>query len=189
MARASTCSSAMAWSARPWTRRRGAFGRLPSSMGCRWCSAPTTARRSAAPGSPGSPSWRTGGVRLGIRLDRIHPASPQENGSHERMHRTLKHETARPPAADCRRQNIRFGTWGYEGRTTKARTKRWARFPPARSTRRRRGPARPGCRRMSTPGISEVRHVASNGTVSLNAKPYSLSETLDGQDHRPRGNR
>jgi putative transposase len=36
-------------------------------------------------------------MRLGIQHQRIRPASPQENGAHERMHRTLKAATARPP--------------------------------------------------------------------------------------------
>ena len=36
-------------------------------------------------------------MRLGIQHQRIRPASPQQNGAHERMHRTLKAATARPP--------------------------------------------------------------------------------------------
>jgi putative transposase len=35
-------------------------------------------------------------IRLGIRLERIQPGNPQQNGRHERMHRTLKLETTRP---------------------------------------------------------------------------------------------
>ena len=41
-------------------------------------------------------------LRLGITIERIQPGQPQQNGRHERMHRTLKQETARPeqpPAA------------------------------------------------------------------------------------------
>lgn len=34
-------------------------------------------------------------LRLGLRLERIRPGNPQQNGRHERMHRTLKQETAR----------------------------------------------------------------------------------------------
>lgn len=34
-------------------------------------------------------------MRLGIQHQRIRPASPQENGAHERMHKTLKAETIR----------------------------------------------------------------------------------------------
>src|SRR5436190_1513638 len=47
-------------------------------------------------------------LRLGIQHQRIRPASPQENGAHERMHRTLKAETTRPPAADLARQQRAF---------------------------------------------------------------------------------
>jgi len=36
-------------------------------------------------------------MRLGIQHQRIRPASPQENGAHERMHKTLKAATCRPP--------------------------------------------------------------------------------------------
>ena len=36
-------------------------------------------------------------ARLGIRLERIDPGKPQQNGRHERMHRTLKQATCSPP--------------------------------------------------------------------------------------------
>jgi transposase InsO family protein len=35
-------------------------------------------------------------LRLGIMIERIKPGNPQQNGRHERMHRTLKTETTRP---------------------------------------------------------------------------------------------
>lgn len=47
-------------------------------------------------------------IRLGIRPELTQPASPQQNGRHERMHRTLKAETAMPPAATRRAQAHRF---------------------------------------------------------------------------------
>jgi transposase InsO family protein len=50
-------------------------------------------------------------LKLGIRLQRITPGKPQENGRHERMHRTLKAETARPPAGCMQRQQRRFESW------------------------------------------------------------------------------
>jgi hypothetical protein len=49
-------------------------------------------------------SW----VKLGIRLEHIEPGQPQQNGRHERMHRTLKAETSRPPAANPHEQQARF---------------------------------------------------------------------------------
>ena len=47
-------------------------------------------------------------VRRGIRPERIEPGKPQQNGRHERMHRTLKQETTRPPAATKRKQQRLF---------------------------------------------------------------------------------
>jgi transposase InsO family protein len=47
-------------------------------------------------------------IRLGIRHERIDPGKPQQNGRHERMHGTLKRETATPPAATIRGQQGRF---------------------------------------------------------------------------------
>ena len=47
-------------------------------------------------------------LRLGIEPHFIRPASPQENGRHERMHRTLKAQTTRPPANDAEEQQARF---------------------------------------------------------------------------------
>lgn len=50
-------------------------------------------------------------LRLGLQLERIEPASPQQNGRHERMHRTLKAETTRPPSAALLQQQERFDRW------------------------------------------------------------------------------
>jgi transposase InsO family protein len=47
-------------------------------------------------------------LRLGIDVRFIEPASPQQNGRHERMHRTLKQETSSPPAANPAEQQERF---------------------------------------------------------------------------------
>jgi len=47
-------------------------------------------------------------VKLGIVPERSRPASPQDNGRHERMHRTLKQATAQPPSATPRLQQQAF---------------------------------------------------------------------------------
>jgi transposase InsO family protein len=47
-------------------------------------------------------------LRLGIALERTEPASPEQNGRHERMHRTLKAETTRPPGQNLLQQQERF---------------------------------------------------------------------------------
>ncbi len=47
-------------------------------------------------------------LRLGIRLERIKPGHPEQNGRHERMHLTLKQETTRPAAANVLQQQEHF---------------------------------------------------------------------------------
>lgn len=47
-------------------------------------------------------------VKLGVMPEYIDPGKPQQNGRHERMHRTLKEETAQPPASSLRAQQRRF---------------------------------------------------------------------------------
>jgi len=47
-------------------------------------------------------------MKLGIAPERIKPGHPEQNGRHERMHRTLKAETAKPPAANRRAQQKAF---------------------------------------------------------------------------------
>jgi transposase InsO family protein len=47
-------------------------------------------------------------IKLGIRPERIVAGKPQQNGRHERVHRTLDQETATPPAASLAAQQERF---------------------------------------------------------------------------------
>jgi hypothetical protein len=49
-----------------------------------------------------------GWMKMGIVHERIQPGRPQQNGRHERMHRTLKEDTANPPAATLRLQQRKF---------------------------------------------------------------------------------
>lgn len=53
-------------------------------------------------------------IKLGINPILIQPASPYQNGVHERMHKTLKDETTIPPAGDLKAQQRKFNTWKKE---------------------------------------------------------------------------
>jgi len=53
-------------------------------------------------------------IKLGIVPERIQPGKPQQNGRHERMHRTLKQATASPPARNRRVQQERFDQFRQE---------------------------------------------------------------------------
>jgi putative transposase len=47
-------------------------------------------------------------IKAGVLPERIEPGKPQQNGRHERMHLTLKQETASPPARSLAQQMERF---------------------------------------------------------------------------------
>jgi len=68
----------------------------------------------AAPGLGGLSQLAVWWIKLGIRPERITPGRPSENGRHERMHRVLKQETAQPPAADLRAQQMCFDAFRQE---------------------------------------------------------------------------
>jgi transposase InsO family protein len=53
-------------------------------------------------------------VKLGIVHERIEPGHPEQNGRHERMHRTLKAETTRPASANLLQQQERFDAFVEE---------------------------------------------------------------------------
>jgi putative transposase len=50
-------------------------------------------------------------LRLGIRIERIKPGKPQQNGRHERMHLTLKKEATRPAGRNFLQQQAKFDSF------------------------------------------------------------------------------
>jgi transposase InsO family protein len=53
-------------------------------------------------------------IRLGIHPERIEPGHPEQNGRHERMHKTLKDHTVKPPAKTLTQQQQRFNGFCVE---------------------------------------------------------------------------
>jgi putative transposase len=53
-------------------------------------------------------------LRLGIQHQRILPAHPQQNGAHERMHKTLKRGACRPPRGTLATQQRAFNRFRQE---------------------------------------------------------------------------
>lgn len=119
-------------------------------------------------------------VRLGIELLRIEPGHPEQNGRHERMHRTLKAETTRPPAACCKTQQPRFDTFRREyneqrphealGNETPAQ-----RYKPATRAYPEVLPA------IEYPGHFEVRRVRQNGEIKWQGDLLQVSSALTGE--------
>lgn len=120
-------------------------------------------------------------IRLGIRPERITPGHPQENGAHERMHRTLKAETTRPAAPTWRGQQRRFDQFRDSYNTERPHEALGLRPP---STVYATSP-RPYPKRLPKPdypaGI-DVRRVTSIGQACWRGSYFFLSSLLAGQD-------
>lgn len=52
-------------------------------------------------------------LRQGITIERIVPGHPEQNGAHERMHRTLKAEATKPPQSNMLKQQEIFDAFQY----------------------------------------------------------------------------
>jgi len=93
---------------RPWFER--AFREYGLPLAIRTDNGPPFAARALAGLSELSIWW----LRLGIRPERIEPGCPQQNGRHERLHRTLKCESTQPPRASLRAQQHAFDDFRTE---------------------------------------------------------------------------
>lgn len=103
-------------------------------------------------------------IRLGIRPLLIQPGHPEQNGRHERLHKTLKAATARPPAQSLPAQQRRFDHFRNEynherphealGQKTPAEL-----YAPSPRPYPKRLPP------VHYPGHFEVRRVGSNGCL------------------------
>lgn len=116
-------------------------------------------------------------LRLGIQHQRIRPASPQENGAHERMHRTLKAATTRPPALDLACQQRVFRAFQREYNTERPHAALDGDPPAARYT----ASARPYPTRLPAleyPGHFLVKRVTNAGTIRFQHKLLFLANAL-----------
>lgn len=119
-------------------------------------------------------------IKLGIHPVRIEPGCPQQNGRHERMHRTLKAETTRPPAANLaaqqrclerfrRRYNEERPHRALEGEVPAARYRPSARAYPEREPS------------ITYPGHFKVLKVCANGCLSWRGRFIFVSQVLVGE--------
>lgn len=119
-------------------------------------------------------------IKLGIERIRTRPASPQDNGLHERMHRTLKEETAMPPAANLQTQQRRFEEFVKEYNEVRPHESLGGATPASRYAKSRRAyPSR--IPSMEYPGHYESRTVRSNGTIKWKGEFLFVSEVLHGE--------
>lgn len=129
-------------------------------------------------------------LRLGIRHQRILPASPQQNGAHERMHKTLKRGAIHPPRATLAAQQRAFNRFRHEFNDERPHAYLSGRTPASRyrsSLRIYDGRLPP----VEYPSHFLVKRVTGAGTVrfktrllyvatALRAQPIGLEEVDDG---------
>jgi transposase InsO family protein len=122
-------------------------------------------------------AWWT---RLGIRVEFIRPACPQDNGSHEQFHRVMKRETTRPAAQTRRGQQHRCTCWleHYNRRRPHEALGQW---PPIRKYRRspRQFPQRLPVLRYGR--HDQIRQVRSNGEIRWAGRKRFIGEAFIGQ--------
>jgi putative transposase len=119
-------------------------------------------------------------VKLGLRLERIEPGAPQQNGRHERMHATLKAETSRPPAATLAEQQTRFDSFRNDFNDNRPHE---ALGPVPPTSRYRPSPRRCPSKieELWYDAEHAVRRVRPNGEIKWGGEPVFLSQALAGE--------
>ena len=117
-------------------------------------------------------------MRLGIRPVRIEPSHPEQNGAHERMHRTLKAETTRPPAVNRRGQQRKFEAFRYTYNHERPH-EALGQQPPARRWHPSRREYPRTLPKPEYPGHHLVRLVGSAGTIGFRGQQVFLSRALE----------
>ena len=119
-------------------------------------------------------------IKLGITPARIEPGKPQQNGRHERMHKTLKAETARPPAATLAAQQRRFDRFRAEFNHQRPHEALGQAVPAACYT----PSPRPYPSRLQDPAYAadfELRRVRSNGQIKWQGQLIFIARPLIGE--------
>jgi transposase InsO family protein len=163
-----------------WAGVRGALERVFAEHGLPGAIRSDNGAPFGSTGAGGLSSLSAWWLTLGIEPRYIPPSSPQDNGRHERMHRTLKAETSKPPSACADDQQERFDLFRRhynEERPHEALDQ----SPPARhwqaSTRRLP-------KRIDPPWYDadhETRVVRTAGDIKWRGEHIFIGEALAGQ--------
>lgn len=119
-------------------------------------------------------------LRLGIRPERIQPGRPDQNGRHERMHGTLKVETAKPPRSSFDAQQRAFDRFQLEYNEERPHEALGQQVP---AYFYRRSPRRfhAYLKHMEYPAHFETRLAYPNGVISFGETQWYVSICVAGQ--------
>jgi putative transposase len=116
-------------------------------------------------------------IKLGIQHVRIVPGRPQQNGVHERMHRTLKQDATQPPEANMNAQQYRFDGFRQEFNHVRPHQALGQERPASRVQSYRR-PYPNRIPAIEYPDSFEVRTVRSNGQIKWKGDLLFVSDVL-----------
>jgi putative transposase len=119
-------------------------------------------------------------LKLGIRLERIAPGHPEQNGRHERFHLTLQEDTSTPPAATAAQQQRRFDRMRHEFNRERPHEALGQR-PPARVYV---ASPRPYPSRLEEPwydATHQVRRIRPNGQIKWHGDLVFISTAILGE--------
>jgi putative transposase len=119
-------------------------------------------------------------VRLGVLPELIEPGKPQQNGRHERMHRTLKAETTRPPAGSLSAQQRKFNAFRAEFNHERPH-EALDQQPPASCYQPSPRPMPDKIPPCEYPDRFEVRYVSANGGIRWNSDWVNVSVVCAGE--------
>jgi transposase InsO family protein len=119
-------------------------------------------------------------LKLGIGVERIEPGRPEQNGQHERMHRTLKAEATRPPRGSLLAQQRCFNAFRAEYNRERPHEALSQDVPAQhyRSSARAYSSEFAG---LDYPDTFERRQVREGGDIKWRGRAVFVSEVLRGE--------
>lgn len=116
-------------------------------------------------------------IKLGITPERIEPGHPEQNGRHERMHRTLKEEVASPPAASMLEQQRCFDVFRRVYNAERPHEALRMKTPLSRYTASRR-PMTERLRSPEYPDTMKIRKLDTYGRLFIAGRKVKVSRLL-----------
>ena len=119
-------------------------------------------------------------LKLGVMPVLTEPGKPQQNGRHERMHKTRKAETLKPPAGNSRAQQRKFNTFVREFNEVRPHESLDMETPRQQhviSPRMMPDKLTP----VEYPDRFEVRYVSANGGIRWQNQWVNVSSVLKGE--------
>jgi putative transposase len=119
-------------------------------------------------------------LRLGIRIERIAPGKPHQNGRHERMHLTLKTEATKPAESNVLQQQARFDAFVERYNQERPHQALGMQVPAAVCTRSPR--VYRGLEELTYPYHDATITVTHCGRLCFRGRKVNLSQVFAGQN-------